>query len=186
MDKTAELRRKAEQIIDFTPQEISQISPEEIQRLFYDLQIYQIELQMQNEELKAVQNELTSSRDRFHFIYHQVPIGIISLNHLGFIEQVNESFCKMLGLKTQNLVHKHFSTVIVESDTVVFNSRFNGFFKVPKHKSMNLHLRKADGSAFLVKIWGTLDIGNDCGPQEGNEHSLLILAVTDISDLETK
>lgn len=88
MDKTSlELRNKAEQIIDFTPQELSGITPEEIQRLFYDLQIYQIELQMQNEELKRVQRELIDSRDRYHFLYNQVPVGIVMVNHLGFIEQ---------------------------------------------------------------------------------------------------
>ena len=45
-ERTNDLRKKAEQLVNFTPQEIKNISAEEIQRLFYDLQVYQIELEM--------------------------------------------------------------------------------------------------------------------------------------------
>lgn len=177
------LRQKAEQIIDFTPQEISQISPDEIQRLFYDLQIYQIELQMQNDELKAAHHELTASRNNYHFLFHQAPIGIIIVNHQGFIEKVNDTFSDMLGIGKRELINKHFSTFIAESDKTQFNTRFNAFFKSPKDKSINLKVKKKDGSELYVRLLGKQNSGNDFGLDEGSEKSQLILTVTDISDL---
>lgn len=183
MDKaTLELKRKAEQIIDFTPQELSGITPEEIQRLFYDLQIYQVELQMQNEELRLAQRELVDSRDRYHFLYNQVPVGIVSVNHLGFVEQANDTFMAMLAMGGKNVINKHLSKFLVEEDRNVFNSRFNSFFKMPKDKSMNLRFAREFGPPFFAKVRGRLDNGDDLGFGEGRENSKLLLTITDISD----
>ncbi|NJD05892.1 MAG: PAS domain-containing protein [Methylococcaceae bacterium] len=183
MDKASlELRARAEQIIDFTPQELSGITPEEIQRLFYDLQIYQIELQMQNDELKRVQRELVDSRDRYHFLYNQVPVGIVTVNNMGFIEQANDTFIGMLAASGKNILNKHFSKFLVEQDQTAFNSRFNGFFKMPKDKSMNLQFVREYGAPFFAKIHGRLDSGDDLGVSEGRESSKLLITVTEISD----
>lgn len=183
MDKVSlELRSKAEKIIDFTPQELSNITAEEIQRLFYDLQIYQIELQMQNEELKAAQREVTASRDRYHFLYNQVPVGIVALNHLGFVDHANDTFITMLASNGKNVVNKHLSKFLAEEDKNTFNTRFNGFFKFPKDKSMNLRFLREGGAPFFAKINGRLDNGDDLGRGEGRENSKLLITVTDISD----
>src|SRR5574343_579392 len=102
-----QLKDRAEKIIDFTPEEISQITPDEIQRIFYDLQIHQIELKMQNQELRNAQEELTRSRNNYHYLFHQLPVGIVIVNSTGFGEQVNDMLLQWLGFEKGQLVKKH-------------------------------------------------------------------------------
>src|SRR5574343_328824 len=102
-----QLKDRAEKIIDFTPEEISQITPDEIQRIFYDLQIHQIELKMQNQELLSAQEELTLSRNNYHYLFHQLPVGIVIVGANGFVEQVNDTLLDWLGVEKAKLVKKH-------------------------------------------------------------------------------
>ncbi len=182
-ERTNELREKAEQLVNFTPQEIKNISAEEIQRLFYDLQVYQIELEMQNDELQTTQYEVTQSRNRFSIMYHQIPIGIITVNHQGFITDTNHYFCEMVNMEQQKLIKNHLSSLIVEEDKNIFINRFDAFFKYPEKKSMNLRLQGNQNKLFHAKLLGTLDNGSDSYSPESIEPSKLIISVTDISDV---
>ena len=56
------LRHRAEALLHENPQALSNIPPEDIQQLIQELQVYQIELEMQNEELCRVQLQLAEAR----------------------------------------------------------------------------------------------------------------------------
>src|SRR5574343_341048 len=151
-DYVQQIKDRAEKIIDFTPEEISQITPDEIQRIFYDLQIHQIELKMQNQELRYAQEELTRSRNNYHHLFHQLPIGIVIVNSTGFVEEVNDTLLEWLGFDKGQLVKKHLSSVIVEADKVHFNSRFDSFFKNPAGKTMVLSLVTKKNQPLRIKM----------------------------------
>jgi PAS domain-containing protein len=176
-----QIKDRAEKIIDFTPEEISQITPDEIQRIFYDLQIHQIELKMQNQELRSAQEELTRSRNNYHYFFHQLPIGIVIVNSTGFVEQVNDTLLEWLALDKAQLVKKHFSSVIVDGDKVHFNSRFDSFFKSPDGKSMLLNLVARKNQPLKIKMLGKKVGANDAGAPDPNQ--TLIITITDVSDL---
>lgn len=180
---TQQLKDRAEKIIDFTPEEISQITPDEIQRIFYDLQIHQIELKMQNQELRNAQEELTRSRNNYHYLFHQLPIGIVIVNSNGFVEQVNDTLLEWLGIDKVQLIKKHFSSVIVDADKVLFNSRFDSFFKVPEGKTMLLNLSGKKNQALKVKMLGKKANDNDVAISDNGGNQTLIITITDISDL---
>lgn len=180
----AKLKEMAEKIIDFTPQEISSITPEEIQRLFYDLQVYQIELQMQNEELQKAQFELSRLNNKLNFTYHCVPVGIITLDYQGFIEQANHTFADMLGYKASKLQKTHFSKLIFEEDKNIFIHRFDAFFKAPTNKSLQLRLQGDKNLPFPALIKGNADDGSDTASESFDLKSRkLIVTITNISDV---
>jgi len=69
MDKNIELRRRAEKILQTRQAdypEISELSPEETQDMIRELRVRQIELEIQNEELRQRQSELKAELDRYH------------------------------------------------------------------------------------------------------------------------
>ena len=182
-ERDNDLRAKAEQIVNFTPQEISNITHDEIQRILYDLQVYQIELQMQNDELQKAQLEITQTNNRLNFIYHHTPIGIVTLDFQGFIQQANHTFGQMLGINSNALVKKHFSKLIVDEDKNIFIQRYEPFFKVPANKSIQLRLYGENNKVFDALIKGNADDGSDA--MYGNvdiKQRKLVIAVTDITD----
>ena len=69
------LRQRAEAFLRCTGQEIVNMPVQDVQRLVHELQVYQIELEMQNEELRRTQQELEASRDRYSTLYDFAPIG---------------------------------------------------------------------------------------------------------------
>jgi PAS domain S-box-containing protein len=178
------LKAEAEKIINFTPQDIESITPEEIQRLFYDLQVYQIELEMQNEELQKSQFELSQMNNRLNFAYHSVPVGILTLDSLGFIQQSNQTFADMLGTTPNTLVKKHFSKLIFEEDKNIFMYRYDAFFKAPANKSLQLRLQTEKNTLFPTLLKGSADDGIDTFSQNVDlKQRKLVVTVTDISEV---
>lgn len=183
-ERSEKLKAEAEKIINFTPHDIKNITPEEIQRLFYDLQVYQIELQMQNDELQKAQLELSIVNNRLNFTYHSVPVGILTLDYQGFIQQTNQTFADMLGSNPNKLLKKHFSKLIVDEDKNVFIQRFDAFFKAPLNKNIKLRLQTEKNMVFHALLKANADDGSDI--VTGNldlKQRKLVVAITDISDV---
>ncbi|MGD9975776.1 MAG: PAS domain-containing protein, partial [Desulfatirhabdiaceae bacterium] len=68
---------------------------DETERLYHELQVHQIELEMQNEELRRIQAELTASRDRFSVLFHNASVGLVVLDKNGMIQEANDTFCRI-------------------------------------------------------------------------------------------
>ena len=60
--------------------DLAQMTHEDVQRLVTALEIRQIELQVQNEQLRHAPKELAESCDRYSFLYDFAPIGYVTLD----------------------------------------------------------------------------------------------------------
>jgi len=63
------LRRKAEARLHMTKRDVSAMPIMDVQRLVHELQVHQIELELQNEELRLTRMELQAARDRYQDLY---------------------------------------------------------------------------------------------------------------------
>ncbi|MCP4679163.1 MAG: PAS domain S-box protein [Deltaproteobacteria bacterium] len=110
------LRERAKARYGWVAENISEMSPKEIRKLVHDLQTYQIELEIQNDELRRAQEELADSRDRYSSLYDRAPVGYVTVNHKGLIIEANITLVEMLGVERRFLVMQPISTFIFSDD----------------------------------------------------------------------
>ena len=94
------LRRRAEAVAKAYHAEVSRgdqtLSPAKTIKTLHELRVHQIELEMQNEELRSTQLQLDAERDRYFQLYDMAPVGYLSVNEKGLILQANLSATQLL------------------------------------------------------------------------------------------
>jgi PAS domain S-box-containing protein len=89
---------------------------EETQRIVHELEVHQIELEMQNAELRRVQEELELSRNRYAELFDVAPVGYFILDAGGGILEVNSTGAQLVGANRQLLLHRPFAGLIADAD----------------------------------------------------------------------
>jgi len=103
------LRRRAEDSLRNGTRPLPGHSPlEEMQRLHHELQVHQIELEMQNEELRRAKSEADEALERFVDIYDFAPVGYLTLDHKGTIRAANQTAASLLGEDRSGLIGRPF------------------------------------------------------------------------------
>ena len=101
------LRAQAESALAKAPPTVG--PPRSQAGLAHELRVHEIELEMQNAELRKTQIELESSRDHFVELYDFAPVGYFSLSDEGTVTQANLTGAHMLGLERSRLIGRRFS-----------------------------------------------------------------------------
>jgi PAS domain S-box-containing protein len=119
----AGLRKKAEQTPQSRIEQPHDLSGHDIQRLIYELGTQQIELEMQNEELRKAFEELDVSRRNYADLYDFAPVGYLTLDTKGVVLEANLTAAKLLGVQKDRLIKKPFSPFIADAgDQHVFRA----------------------------------------------------------------
>jgi len=82
------------------------------EKVVHELQVHQIELEMQNEELRLAQKELGDSRNKYSDLYDFAPVGYFTFDKNGLIAGANLTGCQMLGVERANLIKKPFRVFV--------------------------------------------------------------------------
>ncbi len=78
----------------------------EIAELLHELQVHQIELEMQNRELREAQENFQNAYDRYLNLYDYAPVGYVTFDSNGCIIEINLTGAAMLGCERENLIGK--------------------------------------------------------------------------------
>jgi PAS domain S-box-containing protein len=93
-----DLRRRAEEIVGQREKdEDVRMSSEEFLRLLHEIEVYQVEVEIQNEELRRTARELRASRDQYQDLFDAAPVGFVVLDGKGRIRQANAAAAGMFG-----------------------------------------------------------------------------------------
>lgn len=97
--------------------------------LLHELQIHQIELEMQNREMREVQQRLEEARDRYADLYDFAPMGYLTLEETGRILEINLTGAAMLGDERANIIGTPFSARLALNDSQLFFLYLNRVFR---------------------------------------------------------
>lgn len=131
---------------------IRRVPRQDIERLLYDLQVHQVELEIQNEELRRIQVELSQSRDRLNDLYDFAPVGYLTLDKDGSILEANLTLAKMLEIERQGLIGRPFVRMITKPAQETFYQHLRESFASAQTQRCELLLRRADGTVFPVRL----------------------------------
>jgi len=180
-DKIQQLREQAEKILKESTSQKHDIPVSEFNRIIHDLKVYQIELELQNEELRNTQKQLVESRNRFAQLYNQTPAGYVTLNQNSIILQANQTFADMVNVDSSQIINLSLADFFIEADRSIFLSRYNAFFKRPFEKSMELKMTKKGGKPIFVRITGSLKTEEIFETQTDSQQAKLFLIIYDIT-----
>jgi PAS domain S-box-containing protein len=139
------------------------------ERLVHELRVHQIELEMQNEELRLAQLELLASREQFFTLYELSPVGHFTLTKRQMITMVNERGVNQLGWGKDQLINCSFQDVIFPADKDIFDLATGALDRSNEPQHCELRLVHQG----LHRIWARLDMSTI-------EESIQV-AVTDIT-----
>ena len=172
----SDLRRRAEERLEVETISPEELSPGEAARLIHELQVHQIELELQNEELRLAQVQLAESRNKYADLYDFAPMGYLTLDKTGKIVEANLTAATMLGLERSKLLDRYFPLFLIETDRRVFRQLLNDSSDLQKRRG-EFHLQdgKGEGRVMLLDILLLEDA-------EGRERRRV--AMTDITELK--
>ena len=129
----------------------------------YELRVHQIELEMQNEELRQFQLDLNISQERYFDFYDMAPVGYCTVNDKGRVLQANLTSAKLLGVPRESLIEKSFVRFIEPADQDIFYLMRNQLIATQAVQSCELRLRSpnvpASWVSLTVNVAPTLDHG---------------------------
>jgi PAS domain S-box-containing protein len=161
----AELRLRAEEMARENaaraPENLQALSLEETRRTLHELRVHQIELEMQNEELRRAQAELEASRARYFDRCDLAPVGYFTLSEQGLILEANLTAGGLLGVARGALVKQSITRFILREDQDLYYRHRKRLFETDEPQVCELRMVKMDATAFWARLEAT--VAQDAG-----------------------
>lgn len=147
---SSDLRKQAEKSEAQLPDmpNIGDLSTEQVQQLIHELKVHQIELEIQNDELRRTEDELEASRDRYVDLYDFSPVGYLTLDKKGRIIRTNLTASRLLGIERGRLTQKSLSQFVSPSDNYALNVHVKHIFMRNSPQVSELRFIRGDSTSF--------------------------------------
>ncbi|TVQ07812.1 MAG: PAS domain-containing sensor histidine kinase [Bacteroidetes bacterium] len=150
--KHERLRLEAERIINELKKKKKPEDEVSSDKIVHELQVYQIELELQNEELKRSSEELDKSHKRFTDLFEHAPIGYFLLSESFSILNVNQSATIMLNLAKGNIIGKAFPKFIHPDFQDIFYFLSREVLESGNLLTEEIKIRTGHGEEFYVQL----------------------------------
>ena len=148
--QATELRRRAEQSWRQQRSHSGAALPADALSTLHESEVHQIELEMQNAELRRAQEELAGSHARYFDLFDLAPVGYLILDARGLIREANLMAARLLGLERSQLAGQPFTHFVSPDDQdlyYLYHRRLaDGMQPV---RACELRLRPREGSPVL-------------------------------------
>ena len=146
------LRARAKKFLSKPVPEIDKIPLTEIQKLVCELQLYQAELDMQNEELRRSQGETEAALVRYADLYDSAPIGYFTFNPLGVVLEANLAGARLLGVERGTFLRTSFVPHVVPAFQAEFRAHLHQVFTTQTRQFCTVQLVTSEGAARYVTL----------------------------------
>jgi PAS domain S-box-containing protein len=148
------------------------LNESEVLGLIHQLQVQQIELQLQNDDLRHGWAKAEIASEKFEALYNNAPTGYITLSKEGIINEINPCGSQLLGREKSKLKNARFAYFIADDSKAVFNLFLETLFSGSNRESCDLTILAADRSIKYINVTGIV-------PKK-SEHCILTLV--DLTD----
>ena len=140
--------------------------------LVHELEVRQVELELQNEELRHSRNEVEEALARYADLFELAPVGYFTLNAQGTILQANLTASVYLELPRSQITGRPFGSLLLPASRAGLDRLLERVFSTGGREIWEATMWHKDGSPLHLRIGAKLtESGKEC-----------LLAVTDISD----
>jgi PAS domain S-box-containing protein len=172
--KDDSLRRRAERLLPRKPEAASGIPPKDVKKVIHELQVHEVELEMQNNELRRAQEEIEASRSKYSDLYDFAPVGYVTLTGTGRIKEINLTGANLLGIERGRVVGNAFSGFLAPESRAVFREHCGAATQTPDRVCCEVKLVMKNGIPFYASI-ESVSVPND-------RHRSIRSAIIDITD----
>ncbi|MDN3515148.1 MAG: EAL domain-containing protein [Candidatus Brocadia sp.] len=120
--------------------------------LLHELREHQVELEMQNENLRQAQTKIEESRAKYADLYDFAPVGYFTFDRHGRIIEVNLTVARQVGVERSFLINKPFFLFVMPEFRRVFHSHIQTVFTTNTRQSSEIKLVIKDGTSFYVTM----------------------------------
>jgi two-component system, cell cycle sensor histidine kinase and response regulator CckA len=163
-----ELRQGAEEVARARaarmPENLEGLSPEEVRQVLFELRVHQIELEMQNEELRRAQEQLEFSRASYFDLYDLAPVGYIALSEQGLILEANLTFATLLGVARGELVNQPLTRFVLREDQDIYYRHRRQFFATGSPQAYEVRMLRREAVPFWARVEATAALDDDGAP----------------------
>jgi PAS domain S-box-containing protein len=143
VDYRTQFRAEAEaRVARSLPATLRQSAPE----ILHELEVRKVELEMQNDELQRTVVAVTEALERYNDKFEHAPVGFVTINSEGTIEEVNAPVEPLLGLERRSIEGKKLAAFVDPSDADRWHLAFNKAVKHGQKLAMEVKLRRPDGT----------------------------------------
>jgi PAS domain S-box-containing protein len=154
--RIADLRRRAEEMLRKRSSDGDAGAPQQTPSLVHELQVHQIELEMQNDELRETQEKLEASRAKYFDLYDLAPVGYFTLNEQGLIVEANLTAATMLGVPRSALVKQPITRFFFRDDQDIYYLHHKRLFETAEPQAWELRVTRQGGELFWARLEATV------------------------------
>jgi len=158
-----------------SPEGQEPFSLHEIRQILHELRVHQIELEMQNEELRRTQVELDNVRARYFDLYDLAPVGYCTLSEKGLIREANFTAATLLGVARDALINQPLTRFILPEDQDIYYMHIKPLIETGALQVYELRMMKKDAAPFWARLEATRT-------QEADGATLCRVVVSDITE----
>ncbi|MBN1819570.1 MAG: response regulator [Prolixibacteraceae bacterium] len=151
--KSGKLRKAADLLLNQKKKGLkASFSESDTLKLIQELQLHQIELELQNEELKQAKKKTELAEKKYTELYDFAPSGYLTLTKEGVITDLNFSAEQILGKERSKLIKSSFGFFVSGDTRAVYNRFLQKIFKTKLKETCELKLETGDDSLKFILV----------------------------------